>query len=746
MKTHPTFAILEEIGRGSAATVYRAWDLGLRRYVAVKELHEQFQGDARQMEALWEEAQFLANLKHDNIVQIHGLDKERGWIIMELMQGSLDARIAEEPLPADLVRSVLRQTLNALDTLHRRGQFHGGVWPGNLLVNEQGRVKLSDSTGIALADEIRRPTGSAKHLAPELLRPEFGPVGTQVDLYGLGLAALEMLKGPGFAGLFKGVSGGDPELAWMRWHSSAAEVLPPLTEVVPGVPPDLARVVDRLLRKPVRERYATAAEALRDLDDRPLVLVETARTAPRKPAPPSGPAVRPLGAAPTRLPQPADPRGPRAKPPAAGARHRWRTVVFLGLVGMILFAAVGLGIFWPGAQEMEVAPADPSGCPDAVLKHADKAKDAASEQRGADTRMLTAGPDVAVKERDATRAAWNWRTAMSPLAAVVDPIKPASAVPPVWPGPHDFTRPVHAFDSGGLDGFDLIVSRDGAYLAGVGCDPKAPRHEVYLWDLRSGKLVRKLAVLTKEYRSYLRACFSADSKSLFFGVNDLLSCYAVPEGALVWSKTLTVRNQPLCAIKGLALSQDGTRLRVATEGWEALITVEPRNGGIVSEAPFDPPLGTFYCFCLEGTHALYTPTAGDLRYAMVDLASMKETGGMKWTKHYLPLSLSVAGDWIAGWSYPYNANGGMDVWKASSGQMQWSIAGPGGRCATFSPDGKWLLRDDVKTLCLHNAATGATIRTMDHPDSVVAITFLPDGRHAVTSCLDRKIRVWQVLE
>jgi serine/threonine protein kinase len=339
MKSHPTYEVLEEIGRGGVATVYRARDLALKRYVAIKELDVKFQNDQRQMEHFWEEAQFLANLRHDNIVQVHGLDKERGWIIMELMKGSLDAKLAEGALPPDLVRSVLRQTLGALQALHQSRKFHGGVKPGNLLINDQGRVKLSDSAGIASSEELRRPTGSAKYLAPEMLNPELGAVGTQVDLYCLGLAALEMLRGSGFDKLFKGVSGGagDPELAWMRWHSSAAEVLPPVKELMPSAPPDLARVIDKLIKKNVAERYASAAEALQDLDNKPLVLVEPAKGSAPKPlvAAQPGPAVQAVGGVVPRLPV-ATPQPLPAKaapPPARGSKKHL-------MIGVVAVAAV----------------------------------------------------------------------------------------------------------------------------------------------------------------------------------------------------------------------------------------------------------------------------------------------------------------------------------------------------------------------------------------------------------------------
>src|SRR5947209_7738179 len=117
---------------------------------------------------------------------------------MELMQGSLADKLAEGSLPADLVRSALRQALGGLAALHASRKFHGDVRPANLLFNDQGRIKLSDSAGIALGGEVLRPTGSSKYLAPELLNPTFGEVGVAVDLYCLGFTALELLKGPAF--------------------------------------------------------------------------------------------------------------------------------------------------------------------------------------------------------------------------------------------------------------------------------------------------------------------------------------------------------------------------------------------------------------------------------------------------------------------------------------------------------------------------------------------------------------------
>src|SRR5262245_7424447 len=95
MDSHPTYEVLEEIDRSHWATVYRARDLTLKRYVAIKEIHEDLRQNPARMSQFWQQAQLLAVTEHDNIVQVHGVDKERGWIIMELMRGGVDLKLAE---------------------------------------------------------------------------------------------------------------------------------------------------------------------------------------------------------------------------------------------------------------------------------------------------------------------------------------------------------------------------------------------------------------------------------------------------------------------------------------------------------------------------------------------------------------------------------------------------------------------------------------------------------------------------
>jgi formylglycine-generating enzyme required for sulfatase activity/predicted Ser/Thr protein kinase len=280
MTSQSAYELFEELGRGANTVVYRSYDLSLGREVAIKELSEAGRRDPRHRERFLREAQFLAQFEHDNVLRVYSVDQERGWIIMELMKGTLASKIAEGPSDPDLVRSVLKQTLEALAFLHEKNKVHGTVRPTNLLYNDMGRVKLSEFEQTAVGSELRAPTGSKKYLAPELIKPEFGDFGPPTDLYCLGFTALELLKGPQFESLFPGTGKGaiDADIAWLRWHSSPEE-LASTKKLIKGLPDDLAHVLDRMLKKRVSDRAQTAKEVLKDLADRPLVPVQVAADA-----------------------------------------------------------------------------------------------------------------------------------------------------------------------------------------------------------------------------------------------------------------------------------------------------------------------------------------------------------------------------------------------------------------------------------------------------------------------------------
>lgn len=263
------FELLETLGNGSFAKVYRARDRELGREVAIKQIHDQYLEDPAQLERFWQEAQLLASLSHPNIVTIYDLYRERGWIIMELMQASVAERFADRQMSISAVRTTLAHGLRALKYLHSRGIVHGDIKPSNLMIDSRRRIKIGD---FGLARRVSDEEGSlikgtTKYMAPEVVSEEFGEIGPASDLYSLGFCAYELMCGSNFESLFPGLSafGRNKQIAWMMWHAAGDRRLPPVNRVLEGVPEDLATVVDKLTDKKQSARYSSADAALSDL-------------------------------------------------------------------------------------------------------------------------------------------------------------------------------------------------------------------------------------------------------------------------------------------------------------------------------------------------------------------------------------------------------------------------------------------------------------------------------------------------
>ena len=267
---HPRYELVDKIASGSFATVYRGRDRELGRDVAIKQIHPQYLSDSRQLERYWGEAQLLASLQHPNIVTIYDLVRDRGWLIMELMQSDLSRVAGRRQMDLDALRTALAHALRALKFLHSHGIVHGDVKPSNLMIDRRRRVKLGD---FGLARRVANETGSlvqgtAKYMAPEVVAPEFGEVGPASDLYSLGFTAYELLAGENFEALFPGLSGQgrDRQMAWMMWHAAPDRRLPEIGRVLQGVPDDLAKTIQKLCAKQQNQRYRSADEALSDLN------------------------------------------------------------------------------------------------------------------------------------------------------------------------------------------------------------------------------------------------------------------------------------------------------------------------------------------------------------------------------------------------------------------------------------------------------------------------------------------------
>ena len=268
MQTQSKYEIVEKLGCGPRATVYRGRHLALGVNVAIKELYPLL--SPRTKKSLFTAVDRWAQASHEQLLAVRDVDVSRDWIITELMHGSFADAVRAEAIAPARVRDVLIQSLTALDFLHSRHNcLHANIKPSNLLYDDSGHVRLSDGYAIAIGPgiELPAPTESCKYLAPEMLGEGAEQIGPAADLYSLGFVMLELLIGQRFNSLFRGISEDpqDIDRAWVRWHSTRAESAPRVADQVAGVPRDLALVIDRLVCKDIVQRYCSAGDALKDL-------------------------------------------------------------------------------------------------------------------------------------------------------------------------------------------------------------------------------------------------------------------------------------------------------------------------------------------------------------------------------------------------------------------------------------------------------------------------------------------------
>ncbi len=372
------YQLVREIARGGMAVIWEARDAVLDRRVAVKILHPQFAADPEFLERFRREARAAANLAHPNIVAIYDVGQDRAsgtpFIVMELVDGEDLKEVIRRsaPLPSGAIREIGAALAGALEYAHRRGVVHRDVKPHNVLIDDEGRVRLTDF-GIAQALAASGLTrtgavmGSVHYLAPELARGQ--PATPAVDLYGLGAVLYEMATG-------RVPFTGETDLAVALAHAEQAPAPP--RSLNASLAPDLDRTILRALAKSPADRFASAAEFARALKA-PSVDQPTARL----PGAQAGAAGRAESAPPPARARPSAARevvttGGRARsrvvpPPRRGPGNGF-PVLLLVLAAIML--ALGAGFFGLASLNREGS-APPTPAPTAQAPSSPTAKPAA---------------------------------------------------------------------------------------------------------------------------------------------------------------------------------------------------------------------------------------------------------------------------------------------------------------------------------------------------------------------------------
>ena len=257
------YEILQVIGEGGMAIVYKALDHRLNRNVAVKIMREDMLADEEFRSRFCAEAHAVAMLSHPNIVAVYDVSHSDAmeYIVMELVEGItlrqyMDRRGA---LAWHEVLHFTKQIAKAIAHAHERGIIHRDIKPQNVMMLRDGTVKVADFGIAALENEIYenngQAVGSIHYIAPEQARGECPDARS--DVYSLGVVMYEMLTG------HKPYEG--DTIAEIAVKHMNADPEPP-HELVPDIPPELERITLKAMSAPINERYQSANELLDDLD------------------------------------------------------------------------------------------------------------------------------------------------------------------------------------------------------------------------------------------------------------------------------------------------------------------------------------------------------------------------------------------------------------------------------------------------------------------------------------------------
>ena len=259
------YELLEKIGDGGMAVVYKGKDRLLNRFIAIKILRPEFTKDATFVENFKRESQAAAGLTHPNIVGVYDVGREGNinYIVMELIEGRTLNDIIEDEAPMDYrkVIDISKQVASALKVAHKNKIIHRDVKPHNIMITNDGIVKLADF-GIARAvndatlSTGSKIVGSVHYFSPEQARGNY--VDERSDIYSLGIVMYEMLTG-------KVPFDGENPVTVALKHINE-EITPP-SELVAGIPPALERCVMKATSKYQTNRYSSAEEMIEELDN-----------------------------------------------------------------------------------------------------------------------------------------------------------------------------------------------------------------------------------------------------------------------------------------------------------------------------------------------------------------------------------------------------------------------------------------------------------------------------------------------
>ncbi|MCB0209339.1 MAG: protein kinase [Anaerolineae bacterium] len=357
-QTLGNYQIVEQIGQGGMATVYKAFQFTIDRYVAIKVLPGQFARDPNFVKRFEYEAKAIATLEHPHILPVHdfGADGSLYYMVMRYVEGGTLSDMMGRPLPYERIVQYVGDIARALDYAHRQGVVHRDIKPSNMLIDQHGEILLTDF-GIAKIVEGANATqltatgniiGTPAYMAPE--QAQGAKVDGRSDIYSLGVVLYELLTGqPPYQA--------ETPFAIALKHIS--EPLPPPRKIKADIPEAFEQIVLKAMAKEPDHRFDTAAQ----MADALHAALKAGANPSSGPLPFVSPMVNEEATQLGRLPQRthsstqlvASPSSTPASTPAQTGGNRQLMIVG-GILVLLCLVAVGVGVwFLAGDDDDETA-------------------------------------------------------------------------------------------------------------------------------------------------------------------------------------------------------------------------------------------------------------------------------------------------------------------------------------------------------------------------------------------------------
>lgn len=414
------YQIIEEIGRGGMATVYKAWQPSLSRDVALKILPPYFAHDEELLLRFRHEARAVAKLRHPHIIQVFDFHEEAEWfyLAMEYVAGgSLQQKLARAGrLDSGSALKLLAQVAEGLHHAHEKGFVHRDIKPSNILLTEEGQAVITDFgivkalEGTGFTKTAQGGMGTSEYMSPE--QAKGNPVGRRSDLYSLGVVLYEALVGsPPFVG--------ESPLSVM--HSQIYDDPAKPAERNPNISPAIEEIIMKLLAKEPEERFASGLEVVAALtsalpaDTEAAGGVEAGSPAFDRPT---------LVRRDTRVAKAPEARAkalPRPSVEEAAESRQNPQVHRRPPMGPLLLAALILSVSWLAGFAFSYAYLRPPAGPAAGIKPSATGR-ASLESRASTSQTVRQARPVKTEESTAT--------ATAETTAGLAPAQPASSTPP----------------------------------------------------------------------------------------------------------------------------------------------------------------------------------------------------------------------------------------------------------------------------------------------------------------------------